>query len=187
MNKKLTNHLKRFTVIIFAILAGLGVYLFNAQIIVGNQMPMPFGVGTAVILSGSMEPTLSTNDLVFVKEQERYQEGDIVVYQENDYLVIHRIIQMDGDTIQTKGDANNVADSPIDISSVRGKLMFRIPKAGVVVGILKTPVGIITILAVAIILMEKSFRKEKAQEDEKLEELRKEIRKLREEMDGEIK
>ena len=43
---------------------GINVYLWNASSLAGNAMPMPFGFGMAVVLSGSMEPVLSVNDLL---------------------------------------------------------------------------------------------------------------------------
>lgn len=182
MNKTLAEILKKTTVIIFTIIAGIGVYLFNAQTIVGNPLPMPFGVGAAIVLSGSMEPTLSVNDLIIVKEQESYEVGDVVVFQDGKHMVIHRIIEMNGDTVQTQGDANNAPDVPIDGASIKGKLAICIPKAGMIVQVLKTPLGIIAILAIAILLMELSYRRDKSQENEELKAIKEEIRQLREEL-----
>lgn len=181
MNKKWTGILRRIAVIIFTIAAGLGFYLFNAQNLVGNAMPMPFGVGAAVVLSGSMEPTLSVNDLVIVKAQDSYQVDDIIVFQEKNYLVIHRVIGSGENVLQTRGDANNVPDEPVDASNVKGKMIAHIPNMGILIQMIKTPIGIFCLLAAAVLLTELSFRRKKQKGDDELESIKAEIRRLREE------
>lgn len=181
MNKRWAGVLRRITVIIFTIAAGVGFYLFNAYNLAGNAMPMPFGVGAAIVLSGSMEPTLSVNDLVIVKEQDSYQVDDIVVYQERNYMVIHRVISVGKEVLQTQGDANNVSDEPISLANVKGKMIAHIPAVGAVVQIIKTPIGIFALFAAAVYLTELSFRKEKQEDDDELERIKAEIRRLREE------
>lgn len=181
MNKTLKGILQRIIVGIAVIAAGVGFYSFNAQNLVGNPMPMPFGVGAAIVLSGSMEPTLSINDFVIVKAQNCYEIEDIIVYQEKNYLVVHRVIGKTQNLLQTQGDANHAPDEPIEVTSVRGKVIACIPYIGSLVQIIKTPVGIAGLLAVAILLTELSFRKEKQKGDDELEAIKEEIRRLREE------
>lgn len=182
MNKRLTGIISRIAVILFTIIAGVGIYLFNAQTIAGNPMPMPFGVGAAVVLSGSMEPTLSVNDLVFVAEKESYEEGDVVVFQKNGHLVIHRIVSIEGDVVVTQGDANNVEDAPIQLANIRGKLVFSIPMFGRVIQMLRSPAGIIAVFAAAILLSELSYRKDQEEDEEEMENIKEEIRRLKEEL-----
>ena len=181
MNKKWAGVLRRITVIVFTIAAGIGFYLFNAYNLVGNAMPMPFGVGAAVVLSGSMEPTLSINDLVIVQAQDSYEVDDIIVYQEKNYLVIHRVVAKAENVLQTQGDANNAPDDPIDLANVKGKMIGCIPSIGTLIQVIKTPVGIFGLLAAAVFMTELSFRKEKQKGDEELEKIKAEIRRLREE------
>lgn len=158
---------------------GMNVYLANANRLIGNQLPMPFGYGAAVVLSGSMEPEFSVGDLIMVKETENYEQNDIVVFQDGHSLVVHRIISIDGETITTKGDANNTADKPIHVSAVKGKVLFGIPYAGNIVGFLKTPVGIICIIAAAIALIEIPRRKEKKKDNEERQKIIEEIERLK--------
>ena len=89
---------------------GLKLYSWNAENLVGNAMPMPFGYGISVVLSGSMEPELSANDLVIVRAQGSYNEGDIVVYQDRHSLVIHRIVSMGEDEVITRTDSTQYKD-----------------------------------------------------------------------------
>ena len=142
-------------------------------------MPMPFGYGMSVVLSGSMEDRLSVDDLVMIKATDTYQVDDIVLYQEGDSLVIHRIIDIDGDTVTTKGDANNVADEPINKSQIKGVLVYDIAGLGAVVNHLKQPVSVFILLAAALLLTELSYRKEKDKDTEELDEIKKMIEELK--------
>ena len=158
---------------LLALFLGANLYL-SLSYAGGNQLPMPFGYGMAVVLSGSMEgdapDSLSVDDMVIVKESDTYAVGDVVVYQRGRSMTVHRIIQMDGD---------NAPDEPIELSIVKGKVIGHVSNVGTVVRFLKSPVGVILVLALALFLMERSYRKEKDQGDEELEKIKEEIRKLK--------
>ena len=165
--------------VIISLLVGLRLYSWNAKTLVGNLMPMPFGWGVSVVLSGSMETALSVDDLVFVHAQESYAVGDVVVYQDGGSLVIHRIILMDGDEVVTMGDANNVEDEPIALSAIKGKAVASIPYAGIAVRFLKSPVGFLLILVAALALFELPYLRQRRKETEEQEKIKEEIRKLK--------
>lgn len=169
-------------IIILALIGGfLGyqIYLVNAEKLLGNSMPMPFGIGASVVLSGSMEPELHIDDLIIVKEQDDYKINDVVVFQSHGSLVVHRIIEIDGTMVTTKGDANNTADEPMEMENIKGIVVTSIPKIGVIISFFKSPVGIILTIGIAVFLMELSFRKEKKQDVDELEAIKEEIRKLK--------
>lgn len=176
---KLKSAFRWLLLIFCGLTLGVNAYLANANRFVGNQLPMPFGYGAAVVLSGSMEPEFSEGDLIVVKETNKYNENDIVVFQDGNALVVHRIINIDGETITTKGDANKTADEPIDVSAVKGKVLFWIPFAGNIVRFLKTPVGTICIIAAAIALIEIPRRSEKKKNDEERQKILEEIERLK--------
>ena len=161
------------------IVLGLCVYTQNAKGLLKDKMPMPFGYGMSVVLSGSMESRLSVDDLVIVKATDDYKVNDIVLYQDGDSLVIHRIIEMDGDTVTTKGDANNVADAPIHKSQIKGVLVYDIARLGAIVNFLKQPVSVFVLLAAALLLTELSYRKEKDKDTEELDEIKAMIEELK--------
>ena len=187
--KKTPKHQKKrfskktvFRYIVFSfigIVLGLFVYTQNAKGLLKDKMPMPFGYGMSVVLSGSMESRLSVDDLVIIKATDSYNVNDIVLYQDGNSLVIHRIIEIDGDTVTTKGDANNVADEPIQKSQIKGVLVYDIAGFGAVVNVLKQPVFVILILAAAFFLTEFSYRKEKDNDTEELDEIKKMIEELK--------
>lgn len=180
-NKKKTSRtvFRSVLLVFISLVLGVSVYMWNAHRLTNNAMPMPFGWGMSVVLTGSMESELSPGDLVIIREAEDYEIGDIVVYQSGHELIIHRIIDIDGETLTTMGDANNTPDDPIKLDAIKGRLVFSIPFIGRIVNIIKTPVGIIVILFAAFALLESSYRREKARDTEDIEKIKEEIRRLR--------
>ena len=120
--KKFKNIIRICLLIICGLFLGINIYLANSHKVIGNELPMPFGFGAAVVLSGSMAPQLSVNDLIIVKPDDKYIVGNIVVYQDKSSLIVHRIVDIDENIITTKGDANYSADKPIDISAIKGEV-----------------------------------------------------------------
>ena len=126
----------------------------------GNRNIGLFGMGYAVVVSGSMEPNLRVNDLILYQasEQEEYRVGDIIVYTaeraEGTILITHRIVAIDGDQLITLGDNNKgVQDAPISFKEVIGRVVFRIPGVGVAVNFLRTTRGLIIAGAAFLILI----------------------------------
>ncbi|MBO7659236.1 MAG: signal peptidase I [Clostridia bacterium] len=172
---------RAFLILIIGVTVGMAVYTWNAKRVFHNEMPMPFGIGSSVVLSPSMEPTLHVNDLVFIKKATTFDVKDIVVYQAGSTLVIHRIIEKNDEnrTVITKGDNNDADDGEIPLESIKGKMAFRIPYAGVVFKALKSLPGTIIILALAAFLMIMSWRNEKKESESEIDRLRLEIAKLK--------
>lgn len=167
---------------LLAAVFGINVYALNAARLAGNQVPMPFGVGASVVLSGSMEPALSVGDLLILKQEQSYTPGQTVVFQDGGTAVVHRLLALEGDTALTKGDANPTADAPIPASAIRGRVVLAIPLVGHLMWALKTPLGIVLTLGAALLLMEFSFRREKAEKMEEMDAIKAEIRKLQQEL-----
>ncbi len=183
--KKTLNNIIRFSLLILCgAILGFNIYSANANKLLGNKLPMPFGYGAAVVLSGSMEPALSKGDLIIIKETETLETDQIVVFQDNQSLVVHRIIEIGDEKIITKGDANNVADDPIDKSLIKGEVVFAVPYIGSVIELIKTPIGTITIIALALLLMEIPRLREKQRNTEEIEKIKEEIRKLKSETEN---
>lgn len=181
--KKFKGFLRIFLLALVSLILGLKFYSWNARTLVGNALPMPCGYGMAVVLSGSMEPSLKVNDLLIVHEADNYKKGDVVVYQRGYELIVHRIISIDEDKIITQGDANNTADEPITQNDIKGRVCLHIPFVGLIINFIKTPVGIILILGAAFALTELSFRKKKESDEKDIEAIKEEIRRLKEESD----
>lgn len=178
-SKKILNLIRIISLIALAIIIGLNIYMWNANKILGDAMPMPSGFGAAVILSGSMEPALSIDDLIIVKKCDDYDIGDIIVYQRNYELIVHRIVEIDGNNVITKGDANNIYDKAIDISSIKGRVILTIPVVGKLIEFIKSPIGIIITISLSVFLYIYSNKKEKKIYDIEIIEIEEEIEKFR--------
>lgn len=171
--------MRRLILIFAGLVIGVNVYLANASGILGNDLPMPFGYGLADVLSGSMEPTFSKGALLVVKQTDGLAVGDVVVYQAQGELIVHRIIEMDGDTVVTQGDANDAADPPFDRREIKGVVIAHVPFLGTVAEIIKTPAASAVVIILAVLLVEYSFRKQRDSDDAELEAIKEEIRRLR--------
>ena len=133
-----------------------------------------------MVLSGSMEPTLSVNDLVIVQTADTYAVGDVVVYQSGSSLVIHRIVRVEDEYVVTRGDANNTEDDPVALSAVKGRMVFAIPFLGLPVRLLQSTLGSFLVIVLIAALVSLSWRRERAEDDKKLDDIKEEIRRLKE-------
>ena len=131
MNKKTKSIVE--TLIYLIIMATLAVGTPKALCyILKTEYPV------ASITSGSMWPALKEGDLVLIKgvDKQELKVGDIIVYENKKGFTIHRIIELNEETLETKGDANNISDSPIKYEKVVGRTVnlfekpFRSPKLG---------------------------------------------------------
>lgn len=94
----------------------------------GIHHPKFFDHACAIIMGGSMEPTISNGTVAIIKEQDKYEVDDIITFTDrNDRSITHRIIEIDEDKIRTKGDANNYADPSITQDQIAGKVIFMFP------------------------------------------------------------
>ena len=179
MSKGIKTVLRTLFLVVVSLILGVNLYLWNAQSLTGNALPMPFGYGAAVVLTGSMEPTIMVDDLILVREQDDYEVDDIVVYQSGNMLVVHRIVELDEENVVTKGDANNAADAPVPRTLIKGEVFGTVPNVGGLVRLLKTPTVSILLVVAAVGLLELSYRKEKEKGDDELEKIKAEIRRLK--------
>jgi len=150
-NKKrlssLLKNVSKFIVVLSIIILFINLLLWdtsNGKVSIFNK------VGVAVVISNSMEPILSVNDLIVTKKQDSYSVGDIVVYRSNNELIIHRIVRIEQEKIVTKGDSNDYEDKPINLNKVCGKLNFSIPNVGAIVSFFKSKYGIFSVITLVI-------------------------------------
>lgn len=174
------NILHYVLLVLLAAALGLGAYLMSAAGLGRNQLPMPFGVGLATVESNSMQPALSRGDLLVVGQETEPAVGDIVVYQDPSIgLVVHRVVALDGDLVTTQGDANNTADVPFDRSRIVGRVLAVVPALGLLVAALKTPAGVLVTLALALLLVELPYRRQRDDDEAERQRLRAEIDQIR--------
>ncbi len=118
-----------------------------ALVAVGWYFFAPVNIGGStryVVTSGiSMEPRFHTGDLAIVRPAANYQVGEIVAYHSTllHVTVLHRIIARHGNRYVFKGDNNNFID-PVQPTraDLLGKLWLHVPRGGVVLHALHTPI-----------------------------------------------
>ena len=174
--------------VLISTILGFGVYMWNAQTIMGNSLPMPLGFGIAEVLTDSTtdpahpETSIYRGDVIVVVPQDEYEVGDVVAFQSENIVVTHRIIEIneDGEFI-TKGDSpENTPDTdPLKKEYVFGKVVKVIPNLSGVIRFIKTPTVSMIILLAASLLFVLSMKKEKAQEEDELSKIKSEIAKLK--------
>ena len=146
--------LKMAVSVILIILACAVLYALAFTAVVKIKDPqgvaMPFGFGASFVLPGSMEPEISTDDLVFVKKPGELHVGDVVLYNTGGSNVLHRITRIDGDMITTQGDANNTEDKPFSKTAVLGVYIVKIPSGGKIIRFVTNPPFV---MAVVFLLM----------------------------------
>ena len=179
--KKIKTALRILVIVFVSLVVGVNLYSWNARSLMGNALPMPMGYGAAVVLTGSMEPTIMADDLIIVAKKADYAVDEVVVYQSGSILVVHRIIDITDGMVTTQGDANSAADEAVEMTAIKGKVIATVPMLGNLARLLKTPAATIVLLAGAVVMLEASFRKEKQKSDDNIEKIKAEIRRLKEE------
>ena len=140
--------------LLWAVMAVLLLMVISGivQRYVGKNANGLFGVGYAVVVSGSMEPNIHVGDMIIYDDHKasEYEVGDVIVYIRNEgtpeeMLITHRIVEIseDGTKLTTRGDANRVSDPEISFQDVVGRLVWRVPGFGYVADFVRKPLGIV--------------------------------------------
>ena len=103
-----------------------------------------------------MEPVIKQNDVILVKKQDKYKTDDIITFKSDNAYVTHRIINIIGDSIVTKGDANNAKDVAITQNDIVGKVVKIYSNLGVWQKVFTTP-KIIIMIFITLILFDFAF------------------------------
>ena len=143
-----------------------------------------FGFRIFKVATGSMEPTITVNSIIVVKETNDINVGDIITYRDSNGYTTHRIVEKTEETITTKGDANNVSDDPITTESVIGKVVLYINIFGFIAYLLQNPIMWFLLLLIGILVLFiipvkiphlKKIKKEEKKEIDNIEEKIEEI------------
>ena len=146
-----------FDIILFVILGIALIMAYNhIQInIKGNTYTTMLGYSAFEVSTGSMSGTMEIGDAILVKlidQNETVNKDEIVVYSQGTALVTHRIVEVNGNQIVTKGDANNTNDTPIQRNQIVGKVIKVIPNFRMWKEIILTPKVLIP-ASVALLLL----------------------------------
>lgn len=139
----------------------LGLRLVLAAVVVPLWFtylaPRPLGGPTSLVwVSGfSMEPTLSTGDLVILYRHDEYEIGDIVAFDiPEGGTVIHRVIDKRSDGYVFQGDNREQIDPwVLDEHAIRGRQLVAVPRAAAAMGTLRRPEIMAGLVAAMVLLL----------------------------------
>lgn len=93
MVRRIAKWLTAAFTIALAIMVVGNIYTFIASKVYNDPSPAFFGWSHAVVISGSMEPEISVDDMVVYHAQKGYEVGDFIVFHSGNSLITHRIIK----------------------------------------------------------------------------------------------
>lgn len=134
---------KVFLIIIIFIL----LFTLYSKFILKEELIKLYNTAILVVLTGSMEPTIKSGEMIIIKEQSDYNIDDIVTYKEDkSFFVTHRIINKYEDKYETKGDNNNLIDESINKDQIEGKVIYHSKVCGFFILYLLKPITLIVII-----------------------------------------
>jgi signal peptidase I len=134
-------------------------------LVLAAAVPVVFGGRTFTVMSGSMEPNVSTGDMVLTVPiaPGEAASGDIVTFTDpspsgHGRLLTHRVARSArrGETYSfvTKGDANtNVERWTVPADGRIGRVVMRIPKLGYAMAISRKPAARVALVALPALLL----------------------------------
>lgn len=139
---------------VFGLLAGLLLTL---------TVPRLLGKPVLVVLTGSMEPSIATGDVVIESRISPLDArvGDVVTFRDPERaerLITHRVrrVHANGDEVSftTKGDANNTVETwQVAQQGGIGRVEYRLPKLGYVVAWISKPAGRLLLVVIPALLL----------------------------------
>ena len=145
--------------VVFVPLLLINVTLIVKSYTSPDKVPDFFGYKPFIVLSGAMEPSIMTGDMVFVKETDpdSLKVGDVIAYKSGSAVVTHRIVEVKSENGETRyvtqGDANNAADQGmVKPADVEGIYQRRIAGAGNLAMFMQTTTGMILFVVCPLVL-----------------------------------
>jgi signal peptidase len=124
-----------------------------------------------------MEPTLSPQELIVIDEKNSYSVGDIVTYSDSEnFLITHRIVQIQNNNFISKGDANNINDEVAEIKTIEGKVIFHSKILGIFILYLLKPIIFLYIIIILLIELTRLLKDKENDKDKEKEEKKDEIK-----------
>lgn len=145
--------------LVFIPLLAINITLIVKSYVKPDQVPDFMGYKPFIVLSGSMEPSIMTGDMVLVKitDAENLQKGDVIAFKSGTAVVTHRIIDVKTENGEvryvTQGDANDSPDqTTVKPSDVEGIYRTRIAGAGNIAMFMQTTTGMILFVVCPLVL-----------------------------------
>lgn len=129
--EKLKNIILNVIILLLVIFMIIGFYSLVQVKIQNKEYVNIFGFSFFKVMTGSMEPTIKKDDIIFAKITKDVKENDIIVFEKENVIITHRIIKIEENKIITKGDNNNSDDEAIGKSEIIGKVIFTIKNVSI--------------------------------------------------------
>lgn len=150
MNIFKKHHKKIYRVLLGCIYMIIPVVLF---LLITSRTGIIYGLRTFTVLTGSMTPAIPVGSMVLTVPQSVYDTGDIITFNRGSITITHRIVGIQNGQLQTKGDANTIADPQlVQMSTVIGKDYFILPYVGRFTEFLKTIFGFLLCVVLPVLL-----------------------------------
>ena len=115
---------KKIGIVICIVLLIILIYVVYLKFFLKVSNINLLGYSFFIVKTGSMEPEILSGELIIVRKQDIYENGEIITYKENESFVTHRIITIDDNIYITRGDANNENDDGVKKENILGKVIF---------------------------------------------------------------
>ena len=162
---KVKNIFKKVAYILLILLVTLCLYTFLMTDILKKDYANVFGYTYFVVSTGSMSGTIEANDIIIVKVTKDVKKDDVITYKDSSgSMVTHRVVEILGNKVITKGDVNNSEDDPINKNKVVGKVRVVISPSFILKAI---AIFIILFIFLALVNFDKVFKKYIVKEDNK--------------------
>lgn len=143
------------------ICAGLGTAMLIGLVLFCLPLTVPrlFGYEIYSVVSGSMEPAIPVDSMVYIKKEapEDMKKDDVIAFygaRDSSAIITHRVVEnriVMGEFI-TKGDANQTEDmNPVPYDNFIGRVTLSVPKIGGAAQMFTSMEG--KLLAVAVIVV----------------------------------
>lgn len=131
MIRKILHIILNIISVIVSIFLFIVLYAWLQVNVFNSSYANVFGFTMFDVVTGSMSGTIEVNDYVLVKTSKNIDVRDIITFKDGDNFITHRVVEIKGDKIITRGDANNSDDKEITYEDIVGKVIMVIPNAGV--------------------------------------------------------
>ena len=134
----------------------LGTLILTAVILSALPLTIPRLLGYEIftVVSGSMEPTLPMDSLVYVEpvDPAEIQTGEIVAFWRDGIVVTHRVAEnrREENSLITRGDANDMEDmDPVPYLNLIGRVKVHVPGLGLLMLYFVSAEGKIRLVCIA--------------------------------------
>ena len=126
----------------------LGALLILAVFVLALPVTAPrlFGYEAYNVISGSMEPSIPVDSVIYVHsvDPEEIEVDDVIAFNDGDSVIAHRVVvnRATMGEFVTKGDANNAEDpNPVPYEALVGRVELNLPFLGKAMALYASNVG----------------------------------------------